>query len=383
MKRQVLTSRMVEDFAYEPGGKPFQVLWDVEAVGLGVRVLQSGNKSWVFRYYFKGTRLWSFGKVSRMTLLEARKFVRHARSDLDLGLDPREPFKGSKIVRDCFREWMLNKGVRRSTRKEYERTYSKYVNDTLGRLPIKDLSRAQAQQLFNELSGDAPVRANRVVTLMRGMWDYYLKLAFMPADRGNPWTPIVLNKEKPKQRILSPEELSRLGSVLDSKYDNGHEAIRFILSTGFRKGEVENLMFSDLFPEAEGEVTVFLRKTKTDPREVPLSDVASKIIEERWRRKAHYSSRFVFSNKLGNRINLQRVWSRIRKEADIEDVRLHDLRHTFASYAAGENQSLTMIGQLLGHKHAHTSQRYVHAYRDPVVRAANQTSAAIAQQLKK
>jgi integrase len=385
-KTLTLTPRWVALHHWLPDGPKLQILWDSEVKGLGVRVYPSGNQSWVLTYHWRGKqRWWNFGSVKDMTLSSARQFAVQALRDKANGLDPREPYMGSIKLNEAFPQWLNTRNLKPRTQKEYIRTYSGYVAPRLGNLSLKDIRSGMAQRLFSSVTTDhGPVTANRVVSMMKAVWNHFIKMEYLPPNRTNPWLPIQLNKEKPKERILSPEELTRLGDVLASPSTSGGfmggEAVLLILSTGLRKGEVENLKWSEV-DLSEEDVVLNLRDTKTGPRTVPLGAEASKIIASQFARKR--LTPYVFSNKLGNKLNLQRVWEKIRKEADLEEVRLHDLRHTFASYAAGENQSLTMISQLLGHKHAHTSSRYVHAYRDPVVRAANQTSAAIEQHLWK
>lgn len=379
-----LTPGWLVNMHWLPDGPKLQILWDADVRGLGVRVYPSGNKSWVLTYFWQGKqRWWNFAKLRDMTLESARQFAVHALRGKANGLDPREPYLGSIKLTKAFQQWIRGKTLKLRTQREYERTYYGYVAPVLGQFPMKDISSARAMSLFIKVTErNGPVIANRMKTIMKGLWDKYIREGAMPPGRVNPWNMVVSNKEKPKERILNRAELSRLGDVLADGYFSDGEAILFILSTGLRKGEVENLMWSEV-EMGEEDVVLNLRDTKTGPRTVHLGSEASRIVTLRFATRKHYISPYVFSNKHGGKLRLQRVWERIRKEADIKDVRLHDLRHTFASYAAGENQSLTIISQMLGHKHAHTSSRYIHAYRDPVVRAANQTSAAIEQHLWK
>ena len=378
----ILTLGWVAKLHWLPDGPKLQILWDEEVKGMGVRVYPSEGKSWVLTYFWQGKqRWWNFASVDDMTLSAARMFAVGALRDKANGLDPREPYLGSIKLRDAFMRWMNGRPLKRRTQKEYERTYNRYVDGTLGKMSIKDIHYGMAVRLFNRVTEEnGPVVANRMKSMMSGVWEKYLREGYFPPRHTNPWARLQNNRERPKERILTPEEMSRLGDVLAGGYFSDGEAILFILSTGLRKGEVENLKWSEVDMSGE-DVVLNLKDTKTGPRTVPLGTEASRIVTMRFVRRSHYISPYVFSNKLGGKLRLQRVWERIRKEADIKDVRLHDLRHTFASYAAGENQSLTIISQMLGHKHAHTSSRYIHAYRDPVVRAANQTSAAIEQHL--
>lgn len=379
---QALTPGWLVKLHWVKDGPKLQILWDSEVKGLGVRVYPSNRKSWVLNYYWQGKmRWWNFGRLIDMTLSGARRFAIQALRDRKNGLDPREPYRASVQLTDAFHAYLRSRNLKPRTQKEYERTYNGYVRPAMGKKSIKDISVYMAESLFNRVTEEnGPVMANRMRAMLSGMWNKYLREGFFSARHGNPWAKIRTNKEHPKERILSKDELSRLGDVLTHSYLSDGDAIMFILATGLRKGEVENLKWSEV-DLSEEDVVLNLKDTKTGPRTVPLGAEASRIVTLRFGMRIHYISPYVFPNRRGDKIRLQRVWASIRKEADIEDVRLHDLRHTFASYAAGENQSLTIISQMLGHKHAHTSSRYIHAYRDPVVRAANQTSAAIEKHL--
>jgi integrase len=351
-------------------------------------VYPSGNQSWVLTYYWRGKqRWWNFSSTEEMSLRQARQFATAALRDKANGMDPREPYKGSEKVKVLFKRWLVKRDLKPRTQNEYERSFSRYVQPVIGNLSMKDVHTRMAGRLFDRITEEnGKVIANRVRSMLHSMWEHYIKRQYLPPARINPWYPIEPHKEKARERILTPEELTRLGDLMADPqtfddYRDG-EPILFILSTGLRKGEVENLKWSET-DIGEEDVVLNLRDTKTGARTVPLGTEASQIIIRRFKAKRHYTSPYVFSNKHGNKLRLQRIWERLRKKADLEDVRLHDLRHTFASYAAGENQSLAMVSQLLGHKHAHTSSRYIHAYHDPVVRAANQTSAAITRHLWK
>lgn len=177
------------------------------------------------------------------------------------------------------------------------------------------------------------------------------------------------------QRFLSSPELSRLGSALAASSANtkGLMVIKLLVLTGARKGEIEGLRWDAI---DEHHACARLAESKTGPKILPLGAAALEILRQIPRETG---SPYVFpgeDNIFTHYVGTPRIWLQIRRAADLPDVRLHDLRHTFASVAVNAGQSLPLIGKLLGHKDVKTTAQYAHLADHPVRVAADRTSQA-------
>ena len=176
--------------------------------------------------------------------------------------------------------------------------------------------------------------------------------------KADPTRGIWLNRGAKLSRFLSREEIARLHRVLDENALKGQQQqadiIRLLLLVECRKGEILNLRWS----EVDGD-TLLISDGKTGPRQVPLNAPARRILE----RQPRGDSVFVFPSPRdpgGPRNGDLRLWYRVRREADIEDCRLHDLRHTHASQAVMSGVPVPVVSRLLGHSNVSTTFRYAH-----------------------
>ena len=214
---------------------------------------------------------------------------------------------------------------------------------------------------------DTPYQANRVLEVVRKMFN--LAEAWgLRTDGGNPCRFVQKYKEKRRERFLTEEEFARLGRVLAEVEAEGAEtpaavaAIRLLMLTGCRLGEIQTLRWEDVDLDA---AELRLRDSKTGARMVALSSAAVAVLSALPRIDGN--PWVIVGRKPGAHLtDLQHPWRRIRARADLEDVRLHDLRHSFASRALALGESLTMIGKLLGHTQVQTTARYAHLARDSV-----------------
>ena len=213
-----------------------------------------------------------------------------------------------------------------------------------------------------------PTVANRCVDILVKMFNLAEQWEMRPPGR-NPCRSVRRYKVDPhKERFLTPAELARLGRTLDiapaKRLASRHAAaaIRLLVLTGCRRNEIMGLAWDDLDFEA-GEMR--LRDSKTGGRIVPMPPAASEVLAALPRVAGNP---WVFpGRKKGTRqVNINDSWDRIRRHAGLDDVRLHDLRHTFASRALAIGEGLPMIGKLLGHNKIETTARYAHLARESV-----------------
>ena len=187
-------------------------------------------------------------------------------------------------------------------------------------------------------------------------------------DGGNPCRFVQKFKEKKRERFLTDEEFHRLGQVLNEIEADGSEtlaavtAVRLLMLTGCRLSEIQTLRWEDVNLEA---AEIRLRDGKTGARMVPLSGAAVSVLSALPR--PNDNPWVIVGKKPGAHLtDLQHPWRRIRARADLDDVRIHDLRHSFASHALALGESLPMIGKLLGHTQVQTTARYAHLANESV-----------------
>ncbi|MCY4503017.1 MAG: tyrosine-type recombinase/integrase [Alphaproteobacteria bacterium] len=345
---------------------------DAVLKGFGVRVLPSGARRFFIHSQHEGRRLWkTIGDGGSMKLEEARRRAREAlaaiRRDEPPALAEERLFEAVavEVFSRYARNWKpgtlkVNRNYLRST-----------ILPWFGGMNIADIAKQDVQRWFASLSA-TPVAADRSMPVLSVIMRQAELYGWRP-EGSNPCIGIRRYRRKGRERFLSQTELSRLALVLD-----GHEArhpreaafVRLLLLTGCRKSEILTLQWSDC---REGRL--FLRDGKAGPRTVWLSTPARRILEGLPRR-----GRWVFpSPQRPGPVSVtvfEMFWRRVREEAGIADVRLHDCRHTYASIAIMRGESVTTTARLLGHNDAQTTLKYAHL-SDRSVREASDALAAI------
>ena len=208
------------------------------------------------------------------------------------------------------------------------------------------------------------------------------KSGYVPAG-GNPCRFIKKYPTRSCERFLSEQEFVRLGTVLDELEakckiaTTAAAGLRLLMLTGCRRNEILTLRWADVDVEHD---EIRLRDAKTGARAVPLSPTARQVLTSLTRQP---DNPWVISGRgPGARLsNLNATWGVVRKQAGLEDVRIHDLRHSYASRALSLGESLPMIGKLLGHRKVQTTARYAHLARDSVKAAAERVSESLAADL--
>ena len=265
---------------------------------------------------------------------------------------------------------------RPNTAELYRTAVEKHLIPRLGKQPALAVDHARVTELHHALR-DRPVMANTVVETLSRIYNAAEDDGLIP-EASNPCGLVVKNRERKRERYLTPEEFERLGLALDevltcrrvSPYSVA--AIRLLMLTGCRKREILDLRWEHVDLEA---AELRLSDSKTGPRTVWLSGPARKVLDGIER-----TGRWVFpaprTGGPSGRSWLDRFWSAIRAEAELCDVRLHDLRHTHASIALRQGETVLAIGRLLGHRNAETTLKYTHA-ADAMVLDAAETVGAI------
>ena len=349
------------------------VFWDHALSGFGVRVYPSGTKVYLVQTRSGGkSRRITIGRHGVLTAEQARRKAAQLIARIKAGEEPARsqspPDTGPTIAEVAERYMKEHVAVRCKpvTARGCRYALDRYLLPVFGARPLGTIGREEVAALQYRLH-KTPTMANRVVDLLSRLFNMAEAWGVAP-EGGNPCRFVQKYRERSCERFLSEEEFGRLGRVLDEVQAEGKvsanavAAIRLLMLTGCRRAEIVTLRWEDVDLEA-GELR--LRDAKTGPRQVALSPAAVRVLSAIPR---HADNPWVIAGrKPGTRFgNLNTSWLVVRARAGLEDVRLHDLRHSFASRALALGESLSMIGKLLGHGKVQTTARYAHLAQDSV-----------------
>ena len=267
---------------------------------------------------------------------------------------------------------------KKNTQKGYRQVIGRHVLPALGKMPIAALGREHVAELQYRLR-KTPIAANDAVGALSRMLNRAEAWGLVPAG-SNPCRFVTRYRTRRPERFLTEDEFRGLGAALDAVEAEGRipvhaaAALRLLMLTGCRCGEVLGLRWEDVALERS---EVSLRDSKTGPRVVPLSPAAARVLTDLPRIAGN--PWVIAGREPGSRLtHIAYYWYRVRERAGLNDVRLHDLRHSFASRALALGEDLTMIGKLLGHRKIQTTARYAHLARDSVKESATMVAASIA-----
>jgi len=392
-----ITKRAVDSLAASGGAEA--VLWDAEVKGFGIRARGSGSKSYILHYRL-GTgrgaplRKLTIGKHgSPWTPETARAEAKRLLAEVAAGRDPamarvaeRKALTFGELIDLYLAEGVGHK--KPSTLKSDRGRIEHHLRPLLGKLRIDRISRADVERMRNAVTAgrtahkieDGEKRpsgtlatggkgvAAQCVTLVSAIFAFAVERGLC-AD--NPARGVKKAPVRKLERFLSEAEIARLAAALDAETERSGNpypaaAIKLLLLTGCRRGEIVNLRWVDVDFERE---CLRLPDSKTGAKVVYLNAPARALLQELPRMAGN--PRVIPGVKAESAsAAIDNVWPRIREAAGLADVRLHDLRHSFASVGAAGGLSLPIIGALLGHKHVATTARYAHLSADPL-RAAN------------
>ena len=361
------------------------VFWDRDLTGFGVRVYPTGSKVYVAQARGpEGPRRVAVGRHGVINADEARKRAAHIIARVKAGEEavpePMKPAGGPTVAELCARYLTEYVAVRckPGTAALYSSVINRHVLPALGRLPLAALSRAQVAELHESLY-ETPAVANMALRVLSSMYEQAARWSMVP-EGCNPCRSIMKYPERRRERFLTDSEFTRLGRALEEAEARGGAsasavaAIRLLALTGCRRSEVLKLRREDVALEA-GELR--LPDSKTGARAVPLPPQAVELLRSLL--GAHDGPWVIPGRKPGTHLgNIDGAWRVIRERAGLEDVRLHDLRHSWASRALALGESLPVIGKLLGHSKMETTARYAHLARDSAQEAAERIAESIA-----
>ena len=392
--------------------------WDDDLPGFGVRVTTTGAKSWVVQYRAAGggrgapTRRMTLGSLATLTSEKARGGAKDILATVRLGGDPANDIaKGReaptiKELAPKFLRADAKVGRKASTLALYSLYFKVHILPAIGSKRAKDVTEAEIRKLHRQIGIDAgkPSTANRVVATLSGFFAWGTKAREI--DRtDNPARTVDLFKETSRERYLTTEELARLGAALreaetvglphlvdETKPTAKHArkpenrrtiidphsaaAIRLLILTGARLREILHLLWTNVDLERG---ILFLDDSKTGRKPIVLNAPAVQILSTLPRIGLFViAGRSAGMEEEAPRADLQRPWRAITRRADLQGLRIHDLRHTHASVGAGAGVGLPIIGAILGHADTATTAKYAHLANDPVRRASERIGGDIA-----
>ncbi len=352
-------------------------VWDTRVTGLGVRVRPSGHRSFVVLDNRNGpSKRRSLGPVTHMTVDEARSRCLAIQSD-DLVSLTDTPSVSVPLFRDFVANvWRLECFCRLkpSSQRSTNSVLSTQLLPSFGDMPLNRIGRRDVMAWFDRYSEVAPGGANTTLERLRQILNHAKVHGHIDI---NPASGIRRNPQRKFNRFLSRDEASRLHAELDRlvaerpKRTKQADIIRLLYYTGCRLSEIRMLRWCEV-----GTDTLDLADSKTGPRKVYLNSEARQIIA----RQARTGSDYVFPSPSDPALPISRfmqLWFTLRKRADIKDVRLHDLRHNFASHAVLNGVPLPTVARLLGHRQVSMTLRYAHIADREIEVAAERIGVAI------
>jgi integrase len=383
-------------------------IWDGDLKGFGLKVCSGGRKSYVCKYRLgtgrnAPTRRMTIGTHgSPWTPEQARKRASQILGLVAHGEDPAQAKQADKNVLTvsqlCDRYLEHGAATKKASTLATDRgRIERHIKPLLGRMRVPDVKRADISRFLQDVAagktavdvktgarGRAIVRggkgtATRTVGLLGGIFSFAVESGWISE---NPVRGVKRFRDRRNERFLDGAELQKLGAALVAAEATGENPyalaiIRLLVLTGARKGEIESLRW----PEVDWQYSYLrLADSKTGQKLVMLNGAAIEVLQTVPRQN---TSDFVFpaSRSDGYYEGTPKVWRRIRENAGLENVRIHDLRHSFASMALSGGTNLPVIGALLGHKDSATTARYAHLQNDPIRNASDQVGDALSEAL--
>jgi integrase len=374
-----LTDKLARSLS--PPERGNRIVYDNIVKGFGLRVTANDARAFIINYRRKADRLerrYTIGSFPDWSIAAAREKAKELKRHVDSGGDPigehAAALAAPTIAGLCerFRTEHLPK-LRPATRRDYSAIATE-IESAIGRMKVAAVDFEHVDKLHRKITARAPYRANRTLAVLSKM----LSLAILWKYRsGNPAKGIERNLESKRKRYLSAAELVRLCAALDQHGGQAADVFRLLLLTGARAGEA----LSATWTQFNAEFTIWTRlahatKQKRD-HVVPLSAPARMLLG-RIREQQDASETLVFPGRNGHRTDLKHAWRKVCAAAGITGLRIHDLRHSFASQLASGGASLPLIGALLGHSNPATTLRYSHLFDDPQRDAVEHVGAIIA-----
>lgn len=357
--------------------QPGETLNDLVVRGLSLRCFPESKQFYLYYRTKAGKqRRPKIGELGSITLTQARAIARQMLVEVAAGGDPsgaRAEVRAEPTVTDLWDEYWKRHASKIKSGSTYERQWRLHVKPRIGKLKVKEVSYSLIADLHEELSKTIPTEANRVLAFVSTMFNFGVVPLKWATE--NPTKGVKRNKEVKRKRYMKGGEAARIAEILHRKSRRYPDSVAFLyllILTGARKGEIAAAKWSML----EGNRLV-LTEHKTDgtgeDRYIYLPPAAMEVLDRLPRT----------SGTITGITTPQTLWESVREEAGCPDLRMHDLRHSFASAAISAGLTLAQIGELLGHKSTQTTHRYAHLVEEAATAAASATADLIVARMKR
>ena len=389
-ERIKLTEKVLRDAEPVPG-RDYQI-FDTEVRGFAACIYRGGGRAFTLDYRHAGRqRRMTFGRWPEWSVSAARERAKELRREIDAGTDPlgrREAKREAPRVTDLIERYCAEHLPKLSTRSAADQrsALAKMVEPVWGRKLVTEITPTDVDKLLTKIAeGRArphkekpnnrarklqgakptPVRANRIGEVLRKMFTLAVQWGWC---EDNPAQRFHRRTETPRERFLSKEEIAKLAAALETAEDRrAADIIRMCMLTGARLGEVRQARFEQFNLEHMSWSKPPTMTKQRRAHRVPISDETAAIVRQRLLLVPKGSPWLFPGDTPGQPVQeVRRFWAQVQKQCGITDVRIHDLRHTFASLLVSGGASLEMIGKLLGHSQMQTTLRYAHLMDSPL-----------------
>jgi integrase len=400
-----------------PPARGQTMIWDAEVKGFGVRITPGGSKSFVLDYRAEGRqRRITIGAHPDWKVAAARDTAKNMKREVDHGRDPmgeRQAQREAPTVMEMWERYQREHLPQKSARSQVDERimWEKIILPRFGKMKVGAIAHDDVDALHRDITTirGTPVRANRTVEVLRKAFNLAIRWKWR---EDNPASGVRRNQEDKRNRYLNKTEIAALARAVNEHSEPiSANAIKLLMLTGARRGEVLGATW-EMFDLENGVWTKPSAHTKQRRlHRVPLSGPAIQLLmemKETAKRRAEKDGTtinpFVFPGANGKPLtDIKRTWASVCRKAGLAaqvekkgrdgktmkgkdgkplmvwqpTVRIHDLRHSFASILVSAGASLPLIGQMLGHTQVATTQRYAHLYDDPLRKAAETVGNAI------
>ena len=381
-----LTKKKIDGFKYDGRSMDFRPDGPDGVPNFGVRIYPSGTKSFVLGYRKPGSRnqRWTtVGKFGVFTVQQARQKARELLVDIQNGIDPKAPTAAKELtVKECAKVFLEDARTRDvTTWRGMERRFEKRIIPALGRKTLLDVSRADIARLHTSISNEPrkpKVEANRIVQLLKTMFNRAERLGLVPEGHRNPCEGVELHREFSRARYLSDIELKKLDAALRSEPIHVQCLIRLYLLLGVRKQELLSLAWDDVHLESSEGPHIYIGNTKNGrPLTLFLAQTAADLFRAI---PTQAMSRWVFTSprRTGHHLgDFKNHWIRIRDRAGIKDCTVHDLRRTCGSVMAQSGVPLQHISEVLNQSSPEVTKVYARLSQNNQLEASEKAAEVI------
>ena len=357
-------------------------VYDLEQKGLCIRMTPAGAKAFYCVRKVEGKVEWvRIGDAAAVTIEAARTRAAEIVNDIARGINPTEQKrirKAEMTFSDLFRDWVKEcKAKGKKSLGNDERNYRLHLG-TLAKKKLSDIERQHIRTLHRKIGTQSGIyQANRVLTLIRAVFNFGIKALDIP-NLSNPAIGIKANREESRDRRLHPDEMPRFFEALAAEENpDMRDYVMLSLLTGARRSNVLAMDWKEIHLERRTWTIPGSKAKAKDSIAVPLSSAALEVLQARAEANGAEGWVFPSSGKTGHLVEPKKGWQRLLQRAGIEDLRIHDLRRSLASFQIDAGVSLAVIGKGLGHHSQQTTAVYARLAQDPVADAWQKGTDAI------